>query len=165
MSSNGVLDVDEYKESGTYFSTHFTNTPSSTFTSPQATGFLKVYKMPLNNVIYQEYNTIYGANYIRTFSNNAWNTWYLITNDRPASKNNLDLNDIAYSNVIGYGNGYTNRPTDAGNGWIMNVGGASSAYAMQLYFERDTGTNTGRIYVRYKENNVWKAWKQLAFAS
>lgn len=165
VSSNAVLDLDEYKETGTYYSTHFTNTPSSTFTTPQATGFLKVYKMPLNNVIYQEYHTIYGANYIRTFSSNAWNAWYLMTNDRPASKNNLDLNDIAYSNVIGYGNNFTNKPANAGNGWIMNVGGASAAYGVQLFFERETDSSSGRVFIRFKENNVWTAWKQFAFTS
>ena len=165
VSSNAERDVDNYKETGKYYSVYFTNTPESTFTTPQSTGFLTVTKMPLQGTVYQEFATLYGSVYFRTLVNDTWGDWYMIKTNRPYYKNNLDLNDIGYVNTIGYGNNFTNRPTDSKNGWVLNIGGASSSYLFQLFFERQSDSSSGRVFIRFKENGTWTAWKQFGFAS
>lgn len=61
--------------------------------------------------------------------------------------------------VIGYGNGCTNKPTGAGNGWLINIPHATDhlkeRYNKQFWIERIQN----KIWVRTMENGVWGTWE------
>lgn len=157
-------DLDNYKTTGNYFSKNFTNRPSTPFNSTETSGFVKVYAMPIDNFVFQEYHTFSGLTYNRCFVSGAWTNWILLNSTKPNSKNNVDLNAIGNINIVAYGNALTNRPSSA-NGWVMNFGGATAGYGFQIYVERQTTAQAGNIYLRVQENGTWGDWKRIAFAS
>lgn len=63
--------------------------------------------------------------------------------------------------MIGYGNGCTNKPNGAGNGWLVNIPHSSDhlieRYNKQFWIERIQN----RAWIRTMENGVWGIWERL----
>lgn len=70
-----------------------------------------------------------------------------------------NLNEQIGRIIFGYGNDCTNRPTGAGNGYLLNLAhpGYPTSYNIQYWQVR----NTKQIYTRRMENNVWNDWSLL----
>lgn len=172
--ANGVAadtSVNSITDGGLYYSGSFTNTPSN------SGGWLAV--LPhLSNASY--YYQIYLSRptnkiYFRAIENGTAGDWKQISTADEIVPNmvddltNLDANNITGKIRIGYGNSISNRPASAANGWLINIpylsGNNVAKYGQQIYMERYTASDKGRIYVRTLENNTWSAWKQLQFVS
>lgn len=73
----------------------------------------------------------------------------------------MNLNSLVGITVIGYGNSCTNKPTGAGNGWLINLPHSdedlAEKYNKQLWIER---TNN-HVWMRRMENDTWGSWEQL----
>ncbi len=74
---------------------------------------------------------------------------------------NTDLNNQIGKIIIGYGNGCINKPSDAGNGYFINIPHSdktvANLYNKQIWLVR----NANDIYQRYQENGNFTDWKSI----
>lgn len=72
---------------------------------------------------------------------------------------NENLNEWIGEIYVGYGNGCTNKPAGAGNGYFINIPHCTqqAAYNKQYWIER---TNN-RVWARMQENEVFSGWVMI----
>lgn len=72
---------------------------------------------------------------------------------------NENLNEWIGEIYVGYGNGCTNKPAGAGNGYFINIPHCTqqAAYNKQYWIER---TNN-RVWTRMQENEVFSSWVMI----
>lgn len=72
---------------------------------------------------------------------------------------NENLNEWIGEIYVGYGNGCTNKPAGAGNGYFINIPHCTqqAAYNKQYWIER---TNN-RVWTRMQENEVFSGWVMI----
>ncbi len=79
----------------------------------------------------------------------------------PEDISGMNLNSLVGVTIIGYGNSCTNKPTGAGNGWLINLRHSdddlAENYNKQLWIERANN----HVWIRKLENGTWGSWEQL----
>lgn len=73
---------------------------------------------------------------------------------------NENLNEWIGEIYVGYGNGCTNKPAGAGNGYFINIPHCTqqASYNKQYWIER---TNN-HVWARMQENGVFSSWVMIA---
>lgn len=73
--------------------------------------------------------------------------------------NDSDANNMLGRLIIAYGNNVSNRPSGAGNGFLINLPHTTSPelYNKQFWLVRDTSD----WYIRNQTNGVWSNWNKL----
>lgn len=169
---NTSTDLDTLKDNGKYYSNNFTNKPTNPRNNTTEAGWVIVGTHPqLEGYCYQLYIARPSGNvYYRVCENNEWKTWRASANyseimlKKPSNYTNNDLNSFKYNNsiTVAYGNTMSNKPSGAGNGWVVYIPYPDDEnYGMQLYIDRRTDSNTGRIYLRSLNNGTWSTWNKF----
>lgn len=160
------VDIDDIKEKASIYSNSFTNKPTILGSSVGA-GLLVCTPLPVAGYAYQYYfERPTNRVFVRSLENNVWNDWTKLSDNVRENIGGKNLNtEVVDKFYRGYGNSLVNKPENTSNGWCINLPGLYDGYNAQIFIERQTGADDGRIFLRLEENGVWSNWKQIAFVS
>lgn len=169
----GDVSLDTLTQVGIYFATETTLAKlENNYPVAGLTGIIHVARANNSTLVFQEFRSVQGTDYWRSWNNVAWSPWKLkidlslyeskstALTDRGVLDNE-DLNDLKLSGRYSLSDGTTiatlekNYPILGASGTLEVIKNTGSSIVLQRFVV--TGTNATTTYTRIFKNN-WTAW-------